>query len=217
MTRRIAIVGAGVSGLTCAVVLTEAGFDVTIHAREVTGTTSEAAAAIWYPYHIASERADAWARTTFEVLSELVADPDAGVSIVELELLDAGERMRVPLMDTTKYLPYLRRRFGGRIVQRDVTSFRELDADVIVNCAGFGARELCDDAELTPGYGIAVVVNRSPVERAIARTDDADALISRAARQSFRISRQRFERRAAGFGRCAPRCESSPPRSTACA
>jgi D-amino-acid oxidase len=174
---RVAVVGAGVSGLTCAVVLAEAGFDTMIYAREVSGTTSEAAAAIWYPYHIASPHAESWARTTFDVAAGLAGNPDAGVSLVEFELLDTGKRMSVPLMDTTRYLPYLQRRFGGTLVQREVTSFAELDADVIVDCAGFGARGLCGDDEMTPGHGIAVVVNRSAVERAIARTDDPDALM----------------------------------------
>src|SRR5688572_14849104 len=50
---RIAIIGAGVSGLTCGVVLTEGKHEVTIFAKEIENTTSHAAAAIWFPYHIA--------------------------------------------------------------------------------------------------------------------------------------------------------------------
>lgn len=49
---QIAVVGAGVSGLTCGVVLAESGFDVTVFAREIYKTTSSVAAAIWYPYHV---------------------------------------------------------------------------------------------------------------------------------------------------------------------
>jgi len=174
---RVAIVGAGVSGLTCAVVLAEAGFDVTIYARESSGTTSEAAAAIWYPYHIASDHAEAWARTTFDVLAGLAENPEAGVSLVDFVLLDTGERMRVPLMDTTRYLPYLRKRFGGPIVEREIASFRELEAGVVVNCAGFGARELCGDRELLPGHGIALIANRPSLDHAMASTADPDALL----------------------------------------
>jgi D-amino-acid oxidase len=48
---RAAIIGAGVSGLTCGVVFAEHEWDVTIFTDE-TGdqTTSGAAAAVWFPY-----------------------------------------------------------------------------------------------------------------------------------------------------------------------
>jgi D-amino-acid oxidase len=51
-TNRTALVlGSGVIGLTCAVVLAESGFHVTIWAREFPPhTTSDISAAVWYPY-----------------------------------------------------------------------------------------------------------------------------------------------------------------------
>src|SRR5204862_58844 len=51
MERRVAIVGAGVSGLTCGVLFAERGCHIAIFAKE-TGqqTTSGAAAALWFPY-----------------------------------------------------------------------------------------------------------------------------------------------------------------------
>ena len=50
MAKNVAIVGAGVSGLTCAVLFAEHSYRTVIFAEE-TGerTTSAAAAAIWYP------------------------------------------------------------------------------------------------------------------------------------------------------------------------
>lgn len=170
---RITIIGAGVSGLTCGVVLSEAGYDVTIVAKELRGTTSEAAAAIWFPYHIASPHAEAWAERTREVLTGLVGEPEAGVSLADFEIRDTGEVLRVPLMDTTRYLPYLRARFRGAIVQRDIQSFDDVDAEVVVNCSGYGARLLCDDAELVPGHGVAVITRRPPTPpRAFVRMAD---------------------------------------------
>src|SRR5262245_37057727 len=51
LTREAVVVGAGVSGLTSALRLAEAGFKVRIVARERTpGTTSDIAAAVWYPF-----------------------------------------------------------------------------------------------------------------------------------------------------------------------
>jgi len=183
---RIAIIGAGVSGLTCGVVLAEAGHDVTIFAKEIENTTSHAAAAIWFPYHIASPHVDAWANATRGAFIALTGTRDAGVSMIDFDV--NGERSRVPLIDTTRYLPYLRRRFGGRVEQCEVSCSggvvrasgalsgarrrrapHELthEHDVIVNCAGFGARELFGDEELTPGYGIAVVTDKPRLDRAI--------------------------------------------------
>jgi D-amino-acid oxidase len=47
---RIVVVGAGVSGLTTAVVLAEAGHKVHVVASELPGATSLAAGAMWGPY-----------------------------------------------------------------------------------------------------------------------------------------------------------------------
>jgi len=51
---RVIVIGAGVSGLSSAIRLLEAGQDVEIVAREAPAqTTSAVAAAIWYPYRAA--------------------------------------------------------------------------------------------------------------------------------------------------------------------
>jgi D-amino-acid oxidase len=141
MKPRVAIVGAGVSGLTSAIVFAEGGYRAAIFAKE-TGerTTSAAAAAIWYPYD--AEPADAviaWALETYNVLVDLSRDPSTGVSIIELHqfsrtgeiqipdwaiplrasaiatdllpVFKSGFALTVPLMDTTVYLDYLADRF----------------------------------------------------------------------------------------------------------
>jgi len=169
---RIVIAGAGVSGLTCGVVLGEAGHDVTIVAKDLDDTASHAAAAIWYPYHVGGAELEAWAEATRDALVALCDVEDAGVSLIDFHVRGEGV-LRVPLMDTTRYLPYLRARFRGTIEQREVRSFDELaDFDVVVNCTGFGARELCHDDELTPGYGVAVIVDRPPIAYAVVHPDD---------------------------------------------
>ncbi|MBK3587916.1 FAD-dependent oxidoreductase, partial [Streptomyces sp. MBT57] len=47
---RVVVVGAGVAGLTSAVVLAEAGVSVHVIAEQVPGVTSLAAGAMWGPY-----------------------------------------------------------------------------------------------------------------------------------------------------------------------
>ncbi len=78
---RIAVVGAGVSGLSCAACLLAAGAEVTVLAREVSpANTSDVAAAFWYPYRAGPrERVAAWGATTYRRLRALAADPATGV------------------------------------------------------------------------------------------------------------------------------------------
>ena len=88
MPTSVAIVGAGVSGLTCAVVLAERGYRTAIFAEHIgADTTSAAAAAIWYPYDTGpSGPAISWALETYHTLSDLARDPqrrfNAGVAAV---------------------------------------------------------------------------------------------------------------------------------------
>ena len=197
MIKSVAIVGAGVSGLTCAVVFTEHGYHTAIFAEEAgQRTTSSAAAAVWFPYD--AEPADiviAWALKTYEVLVELSRDSGTGVSTIELHqfsrtgeisipdwahslgasviptgveesltVFRSGFAMNVPLMDTTIYLDYLANRFiraGGEINPN--VQFKKLEAvdpkfDLVINCAGIGARELVDDIDLEPHRGQVAVV-----------------------------------------------------------
>jgi D-amino-acid oxidase len=80
----VLVVGGGVSGLTCAVRLLEAGRRVTIWTAEPTeATTSAVAAALWYPYRAAPrERVTAWAGRSLEVLGALAEDAATGVRLV---------------------------------------------------------------------------------------------------------------------------------------
>lgn len=155
-TRRVAIVGGGVSGLTCGLRLLEAGFGVTLFARELSpNTTSDVAAAFWYPDGAKpGSRVRQWAVASHKAFLELAQISDSGVSckpLVELyarptkppawfDLLDGyetaayspnlqGYRTIVPAIDTPIYMPYLQQQFlanGGKIVQRNVEDLAEL-------------------------------------------------------------------------------------------
>src|SRR5260221_8888936 len=94
MAERIAIIGAGVSGLTCGVVLAERGYRTAIFAKDIgQQTTSSVAAAVWFPYHVEpAERVIPLALETYQVLLDLARFPESGVSIIESrQFLRTGE------------------------------------------------------------------------------------------------------------------------------
>lgn len=217
MESALAIVGAGVSGLTCGVVLAERGHRTVIFADEMAQrTTSAAAAAIWYPYDaVPAEKVIPWALGTYRVLTALITD-EAGVSMIELRtfarageieipewaiplgarrlalsviptgasqlvgitIFRSGFSVDVPLMDTSIYLDYLTQRFitaGGKI-NGGISLSRLEDVnhefDVIINCAGMGAKKLVNDSDLEPHRGQVVIVPKLELTCAIV-SDDA--------------------------------------------
>ena len=242
--KSVAIVGAGVSGLTCGVVFAERGCHAAIFAKD-TGrqTTSGAAAAVWFPYHVEpAARVIPVALQTFDVLADVARVPASGVSMIELRQFSrtgelpipdwaiplgasaipsevegfrcaspkvsprdpstplgsardadwfaSGFSLRVPLMDTTIYLDYLAERFlkaGGEInANVHFERLEDVDSkcDLVINCAGIGARELVHDADLEPhrgqvaivpkieGLSCAIVCDDAPLMYAIPRTND---------------------------------------------
>jgi D-amino-acid oxidase len=233
MAERIAIVGAGVSGLTCGVVFAEQGYHTAIFAKDIgQQTTSSVAAAVWFPYHVEpAQRVIPLALKTYQVLLDLARFPKSGVSIIEscqflrsgeIEIPDwaiplgaqqlssvatglrpvwdraqrggysfkSGFSLRVPLMDTTIYLDYLAARFlkaGGEIhANVHFEKLEDVDTkfDLVINCAGIGAGELAQDADLEPhrgqvaivpkleGLTCAIVCDDAPLMYAIPRSND---------------------------------------------
>jgi D-amino-acid oxidase len=233
MERNIAIIGAGVSGLTCGMVLAEHGYRTAIFAKDIgQQTTSSVAAAVWFPYHVEpAERVIPLALETYQVLLDLARFPESGVSIIEsrqflrtgeIEIpkwaiplgaqrlssvatglwplqdraqrggysLKSGFSLSVPLMDTTIYLDYLAARFrkaGGEIhanIRFEKPEDVDTKFDQVINCAGIGARELVQDADLEPhrgqvaivprieGLSCAIVCDDAPLMYAIPRAKD---------------------------------------------
>jgi D-amino-acid oxidase len=98
MQEQVAIIGAGVSGLTCGLLLAEAGWPVRIMAEEIGArTTSAVAAALWFPYDAEpAEKVIAWSLETFEVLRALCAVSESGVSLLELRQCARKGEVAVP-------------------------------------------------------------------------------------------------------------------------
>jgi D-amino-acid oxidase len=81
---KVTVIGAGVSGLTTAITLANAGHDVSIVARDyLSGTTSWVAAAIWHLFRVGIDhRVELWASSTLDRLRGLAGDPASGVTLV---------------------------------------------------------------------------------------------------------------------------------------
>jgi D-amino-acid oxidase len=90
---RVAVVGAGVSGLTCAVALLEAGADVRVLcAGAPLGTVSAVAGAMVGPvFASGDERTLAWERRAERVFRSLARDPATGVRVLRGRLLASPE------------------------------------------------------------------------------------------------------------------------------
>lgn len=79
--KEVLIIGAGVSGLSCGVLLLQEGYKVHIAAKDLPpNTTSDVAAAFWMPYLSSPhEKVMKWARDTLTYLKEnVVSDPESG-------------------------------------------------------------------------------------------------------------------------------------------
>src|SRR5262249_38078428 len=98
MHERVAIFGAGVSGLTCGVVLAERGYRTSILAEESgPRITSAAPGPIWFPYHAEPANAViAWSLETFEILREVSGTPGSGVSMLELRSFVRAGDLEIP-------------------------------------------------------------------------------------------------------------------------
>src|SRR6266849_7208558 len=98
MAKSVAIVGAGVSGLTCGGVFAERGFRTAIFAEQIgQQTTSGAAAALWFPYDAQpADKVIPWALATYKVLVDLTKDPRTGVSMIELRQYSRAGKIQIP-------------------------------------------------------------------------------------------------------------------------
>jgi D-amino-acid oxidase len=184
--------------------LLEEGHDVEIWARDRTpNTTSDVAAAAWYPPRREKDRrVDEWLPVSLSRFTDLARDEETGVALREgLELfrtpaddtwwrdilpgfrraradelpngfVDGFFASEVPVIEMPIYMAWLTRRFadlGGRSVEITLTDLAApFDAaDVVVNCAGLGARSLCRDDSITAVRGQVVRVEQFGLDRYI--------------------------------------------------
>ena len=86
--RNVLVIGSGVSGLSTALKLLQAGHEVTVWTKEKTGelpNSSGNAYAIWVPVRIDSDpRVERWTNETYAELKALACDPTAGVTLRDI-------------------------------------------------------------------------------------------------------------------------------------
>lgn len=86
MNKKIAVIGAGISGLSCAYLLSKKNYNITVFAKAFSpDITSNRAAAFWFPYHIRNDkRGIEWAKKSYEFYQKLSADASTGISMKQL-------------------------------------------------------------------------------------------------------------------------------------
>jgi len=87
MINNIAIIGGGISGLSTAFTLLQAGYKVTLIAADFSSTiVSYKAAAYWFPHHLGSdEKAIAWCKKSYSVFETLSKNTDTGISFIRIK------------------------------------------------------------------------------------------------------------------------------------
>lgn len=86
MSKNIAIIGAGISGMSTAYLLKDEGYGITIYAKAFSpNITSNKAAAFWFPYHIRNDqRGVGWCNTSYEYYKSFATMPETGISMQHL-------------------------------------------------------------------------------------------------------------------------------------
>jgi D-amino-acid oxidase len=100
MIKDIVIVGAGISGMSTAYLLTKKGYQVSVHAAAFSpDITSNKAAAFWFPYHIRNDRRGIdWCTTSYNYYQRFAEMPETGVSFRTLnKVLRQGITAEEPL------------------------------------------------------------------------------------------------------------------------
>jgi D-amino-acid oxidase len=216
--KRVAVVGGGVVGLTCAYRISDDHSVCVIGEKIGPESDSWKATAVWHVYLVPeTEEVLSWAQRSLEVFYDLAQDSSkTGVELVQgVELFRRGSplvptwshiprlfemltpeqvatynpavvdglpsedvamlshnpvkwgyRIEAPAARMDRYLSWLEESVRNKQVEvrrRRLASLNELEPefDLIINCSGFGARELVDDTDCVPYKGQYFVLKKA--------------------------------------------------------
>lgn len=198
----VTVIGAGIIGLTVAVELTRAGHEVEVIAdRVLDATTSSVAGAVWFPYRVGPREAVArWAARTRARLVELAADRTTGVDLLTGYECDDGDavpwwadrdavervtapvagappawRFVAPRVEPARFLPWLTAQLARPIRVERIADLDRAGGDVVIDCAGLGARTLAGDPSVVALRGQVAVVEPGTIPLDLTFTDDRGA------------------------------------------
>ena len=109
-----------------------------------------------------------------EYLKQHSKAPDWSESVNHFRILEKDEivdgysfgwEFEAPVIEMAHYMPWLKSRFellGGTVANRKITDFHEMESELIVNCSGLGAREICGDEKVVPVRGQIVYIDQDP-------------------------------------------------------
>ena len=79
-----------------------------------------------------------------------------------------------PRAQPSLFLPFLEAKLDRPVEHRVVTELATIPGDVVINCTGLGARELCNDDKLFPLLGQIVIAEPGRADLSTTITDDRD-------------------------------------------
>lgn len=86
----------------------------------------------------------------------------------------AAWKFVAPRAQPSLFLPYLESNLARPIEHHVITDLEHVAGDVVVNCTGLGARELCNDDKLVPLLGQIVIAEIGDADITTTVTDDRD-------------------------------------------
>ncbi len=174
----IAVIGAGIIGLTCVAELIEAGYNkIAIYAENITPyTTSDVAAATCFPQKIYPEPENSWYQNNLFKLKQLLSVTSSGVS--EMNFIEVCrdssiktngykciQKKNIFLVNSKYHIKFLMDILANKkisINSEKINNIHQLTKhyEVIINCSGLGSRELFNDQNVYPVRGQVVILSR---------------------------------------------------------